>query len=325
MWRPGKPDRTIGQDRPTGRAMTPRTSRIASICFLAVLLSACNMTVQINTRLNDHGGGTVGLQISMDREVRDLLEGSNKGQGLSRLEDLFGGLRDQGWVVSRTEPSGGLTLEATRAFKDKAGFNAALAELSGGSAGNGTLGGYSLDYTSRGSFLKTKTQFSGRVDTTSWRNIIAAAVTHGDQKAAQSILDAAADRFHFEIHASLPGAVAVTNGDGTVTNDVAIWRPRLGGVVQIGAQSSAIKTASLLTIGVPALLLLAAAGWFILGRRQRPLITEAPTPAHRRRERIVKPVPAEQLLAIIPDPAPVSLENKVIDLDAAQQPAEPTA
>jgi len=305
--------------------MTLRTSRIAVICVLGLVLSACNMTVQINTRLNDHGGGTVGLQISMDREVRDLLEGSNNGQGLTRLEDLFGGLRDQGWVVTRTEPSGGLTLQATRAFKNKAGFNAALTELSGGSAGNGTLGGYTLDYTSRGSFLKTKTQFSGRVDTTSWRNILAASVTHGNQQQAQAILDASADRFRFEIHATLPGAVAVTNGDGTVTNDVAVWRPRLGGVVNIGAESSTIKTASLLTIGLPVLLLLAGAGWFILGRRQRPLIAEAPTPAHRRRERVVKPAPAEQLLAIIPDPAPVSLEDKVIDLDGAQQPAEPTA
>ena len=306
--------------------MTPRTSRIAAACFLTVLLSACNMTVQIDTHLNDHGGGNVGLQISMDREVRDLLEGSNNGQGLTRLEDLFGGLRDQGWVVTRTEPSGGLTLQATRAFKDKAGFTAALVELSGGSAGNGTLGGYTLDYTSRGSFLKTKTQFSGRVDTTSWRNIIAASVTHGNQQQAQSILDAAADRFHFEIHASLPGSVAVTNGDGTVTNDVAVWRPRLGGVVQIGAQSSAIKTASLLIVGLPVLLILAGVGWFVLGRRQRPLITEAPTPAHRRRERVAKPATAEQLLAIMPDPAPITLDDKVIDLDEAQhtQPAEPT-
>jgi hypothetical protein len=305
--------------------MKPRTSRIATICVLGLLLSACNMTVQINTRLNDHGGGTLGLRIAMDREVRDLLEGSNNGQGLSRLEDLFGGLRDQGWVVTRTEPSGGLSLQATRAFKNKAGFEAALAELSGGSAGKGTLGGYRLDYTSTGSFLKTKTQFTGRVDTTSWRNILANSITKGDQKAAQSILDAAADRFRFEIHASLPGSVAVTNGDGTVTNDVAVWRPRLGGVVDIGAQSSAIKTMSLLIVGIPALLILAGAGWFILGRRQRPLIAEAPTPAHRRRERIVVPAPTEQLLAIIPDPAPLSLENKVIDLDGAQQPAEPTA
>jgi hypothetical protein len=40
---------------------------------------------------------------------------------------------------------------------------------------------------------------------------------------------------------------------------------------------------------------------------------------------VAKPAPAEQLLAIIPDPAPLSLDNKVIDLDGTQQPAEPTA
>ena len=37
--------------------------------------------------------------------------------------------------------------------------------------------------------------------------------------------------------------------------------------------------------------------------------------------------PVEQLLAIMPDPEPVALENKVIELDVPQpaRPAEPTA
>jgi hypothetical protein len=95
----------------------------------------------------------------------------------------------------------------------------------------------------------------------------------------------------------------------------------------------------LLLVGIPGLLILAGLGWFILGRRQRPLIAESPTPADRRRDRIKMPQPVEQLLAIIPDPppvaAPVTAENNtVISLDVAEpvlnvaepaQPAEPTA
>ena len=84
---------------------------------------------------------------------------------------------------------------------------------------------------------------------------------------------------------------------------------------------------------MPALLLLAGFGWYAIGRRQKPLIAEAPTPAHRRRERVVRaPQPVEQLLAIIPDPeptapaTPVSLEKSVIELDVPEaRPAEPTA
>ena len=88
--------------------------------------------------------------------------------------------------------------------------------------------------------------------------------------------------------------------------------------------------------GVPALLLLAGFGWYAIGRRQKPLIAETPTTAHRRRERVARaPQPVEQLLAIIPDPqpapppppTPISLERSVIELDVpeAARPAEPTA
>ena len=236
--------------------------------------------------------------------------------------------------MRRSEPGGGLELDATKSFTNKQTFAEAMRDLSGGSTtGSGALGGYSLGYTSHGSFFKTKTDFSGTVDTTAWRAILAAAVTKGDQKAAQALLDSASDNFHFEILATLPGSVSVGKGDGTVTNGEAIWRPALGSRVDISASASAIKTSSLLFVGVPALLLLAGFGWYAIGRRQKPLIAEAPTPAHRRRERVVRaPQPVEQLLAIIPDPeptapaTPVSLEKSVIELDEPEaRPAEPTA
>jgi len=314
--------------------MTSRIARAAAACSLVLLLSACNMTVQITTHLNGKGGGTLGLRMALDKEVRDGLEGSGGGQGINALEGLFNRLRDAQWNVRRSEPGGGLELDATKSFTNKQTFAEAMRDLSGGSTtGSGALGGYSLGYTSHGSFFKTKTDFSGTVDTTAWRAILAAAVTKGDQKAAQALLDSASDNFHFEILATLPGSVSVGKGDGTVTNGEAIWRPALGSRVDISASASAIKTSSLLFVGVPALLLLAGFGWYAIGRRQKPLIAEAPTPAHRRRERVVRaPQPVEQLLAIIPDPeptapaTPVSLEKSVIELDEPEaRPAEPTA
>jgi len=315
--------------------MTSRFAKIAAACSLILLLAACNMNVQITTHVNDKGGGTLGLRILLDKELRDVLQGSNGGQGLASLESLFGRLRDEGWAVKRTEPSNGLDLEATRSFSDKKSFAAAMSELSTGPVGGASpLGGYSLGFTSHGSFLKTKTDFSGRVDTSSLRQVIATVVTHGNQKEAQAFLDAASDNFQFEIRASLPGSVSVSGGDGTVTNGVAVWRPQLGSVLDFSATSSAIKTSSLLLVGIPGLLILAGLGWFILGRRQRPLIAESPTPADRRRDRVKMPQPVEQLLAIVPDPVAADEPNTVIALDVAEpvldatepvQPAEPTA
>src|SRR5213080_2238588 len=150
--------------------MTSRFARIAAAFSLIVLLAACHMNVQISTHVNGKGGGTLGLTILVDKELRDVLEGSNGGQGLTSLENLFGRLHDKGWAVTRAEPAGGLDLRATRAFTDKATFTAAMSELSTGPSGGASpLGGYSLGFTSNGSFLKTRTDFSGRVDTSSLR------------------------------------------------------------------------------------------------------------------------------------------------------------
>ena len=310
--------------------MTSRVARAAVMCSLILLLSACQMTVQITTHLNGNGGGTLGLRMVLDKEVRDTLAGDG---GITVLEDLFGRLQAASWTVTRKEPAGGLDIQATKAFKDQASFTQAMRDLSGGSStGAGALGGYSLGYTSHGSFLKTRTEFAGTVDTSAWRQILATTVYKGNQKQAQQLLDSASDSFHFEIHATLPGSVSVGKGDGTVSNGEAIWRPALGSRVEISASSSAIKTSSLLLVGLPALLILAGLGWYAIGRRQKPLIAEAPTPAHRRRDRVVRaPQPVEQLLAIMPDPQPVKLENTVIDLEtpapappAPVRPAEPT-
>lgn len=309
--------------------MTPRFARAAVVCSLIVLLSACNMTVQITTHLNGKGGGTLGLRMVLDKEVRDGLSGSGGGKGITVLEDLFTRLQAAGWKLTRSEPAGGLDIQATKAFTDQASFSSAMRDLSGGStSGSGALGGYSLGYTTKGSFFKTKTDFSGTVDTSAWRQILAATVTKGDQKAAQALLDSASDNFHFEILATLPGSVSVGKGDGAVSNGEAIWRPALGARVDISASASAIKTSSLLLVGLPALLIIAGLGWFAIGRRQKPLIAEAPTPAHRRRERVARaPEPVEQLLAIIPDPKPVKQESTVIELDEPThaRPVEPTA
>jgi hypothetical protein len=286
------------------------------------------MTVQISTHLNGNGGGTLGLRMVLDKEVRDGLAGSGGGKGITVLEDLFTRLQAANWKVTRSEPGGGLDIQATKAFTDQASFKQAMTDLSGGSSSGGALGGYSLGYKTSGSFFKTNTEFSGTVDTTAWRQILAATVTKGNQQQAQALLDSASDNFHFEIHATLPGSVSVGKGDGTVSNGEAIWRPALGSRVEIAASASAIKTSSLLLIGLPALLIVAGLGWYAIGRRQKPLIAEAPTPAHRRRDRVARaPQPVEQLLAIMPDPEPVALENKVIELDVPQpaRPAEPSA
>ena len=54
--------------------MTSRFARIAAAFSLIVLLAACHMNVQISTHVNGKGGGTLGLTILVDKELRDVLE-----------------------------------------------------------------------------------------------------------------------------------------------------------------------------------------------------------------------------------------------------------
>lgn len=320
--------------------MTSRIARRCAVVALGLLLSACQMTVQVSTHVNGNGSGTLGLRLTIDKELRDALESSKNGAGIASINDLFERLRAAGWTLTKTEPSGGLDLSVTRSFRDKKGFESVLNELSGGSGGALGALGYSLGYTTHSSFLKTKTDFTGHVDTSALLTLVAATVTNGNKQLAKQILDGAGDNFRFEILATLPGSVSIGAGDGTVSNGVAIWRPALGSSTDIAASSSAIKTGSLLIVGVPVLLLLALLGWFLIGRRQKTLIPEAPTPADRRRERARPraPEPVEQLLAIMPDPpaeatptygeTPVSTngdEQHVIELDVPALDATPVA
>jgi hypothetical protein len=295
--------------------MSSRIARATMVVVLIALLSGCQMTVRITTHLNSSGGGTLTLGMVLDKELRDTLEGGASGNDLSSVEDLFGRLHDRGWTVTRTEPAGGLDIEANKTFKDSKAFDAALQDLRSGSPGQSRLGSASpaIGYSTSGSLFRTKSRFTGVVDTTSL-------LTPGAEKQVQQLLNTFADDFHFEIRAILPGAVSITKGDGTVADNVAIWRPKLGTRLEFSAASSAIKTGAMLGFGIPLLVVLAAAGWFLLGRRQRTLVPEVPVHTARRPEPVSE---HDELLAIKPDAgAPV-----VVKLDEPETvpPSDPTA
>jgi hypothetical protein len=305
--------------------MKSRIARALTVAALILLTAGCNMTVRLKTEVDPKGNGTFGIGMALDNELRGALE-SRQG-GLSSIDDLFTRLQNVGWKVTKTEPGGGLDYEASRAFKGQKGFESALTELGTAQAGASPLGGLSTSLTQKDSFLKAHTNFSGSIDTSSLVPILKAALGLKTDAEARTFVDSLANSFQFEIQAKLPGSVAISKGDGTVTDGTAIWSPQLGAKTEFAATSSAVKTGSLLLIGIPALLVLAGLGWFLLGRRQRPLITEAPTPAHRRRITIPTGGPAPELLAIKPDVPQQEHQQEmpvVIDLgDPAAATAEP--
>jgi len=261
---------------------------------LMLALSSCEMTVRLVTHLEADGSGTFAIGMLLDKELRDQLEGSAAeaaGTGLEPIEELFDGLEARGWVVDRSEPTGGLALEARRSFEDPDGFEAVLAELSSARTGEATGFGdvsFELDYSPTGSFLRRGIEFRGVVDTSS------ANLTE-DQQALQEALG---QLFRLEIRAELPGSVTLTDGEGIVGEDVVVWRPVLGSRVEFGAAASSVRMGSLLAIVVPAVLLLGLIGWFALGRRKPDVADDGTFETADERSAPVTIVHQDQMLAI---------------------------
>jgi hypothetical protein len=250
----------------------------------ALLCASCDLTVQISTTVKPGGGGDLRIAIIMDAELREQLDQVTESgnQGLGEIEALFARLRNDGWTIERTEPARGLVLAATRTFTDSAGFDRTLSEL-GDSSQGGSLGdlGPKLDFDTSASFLRTSSSFSGSMD-----------LTGADLDPKLRPVLKQLDRFvHFEVRASLPGAVDDVTGGGATEGTQVVWRPRLGSSLAFSARASELRTTSLLVIVMATLVVMGGLLWLALGRR-RPSDTDGPP------------------LAIIPDEALAADESK---------------
>lgn len=273
--------------------MRARIARLASIALLVSLLSACQMTVRLTTRVNASGGGTFSIGMDVDKELRDQLESARSGSGLASIQGLFDGLRDKGWATARTQPDGGLSFSATRSFKDEKGFDALLADLRSARGGeHDQFGGITLNlgFTTHKSFLKTNAAFRGTFDTS------------GGPAIDPELLKAMQGLVRFEIRAELPGAISTGDGNGTVSNGVAVWRPDLGSALTFSARSTAIRVGPLMLILIPALMLLAGMAWFALGRT-------------RKEEPLIAIDLVDRVIPVEPEPEPESVFVDPVELD----------
>jgi hypothetical protein len=297
---------------------------------LMFVLSSCEMTVRIATQVNGDGSGRLAMTMAVDQELRGILEatqdnGLTDASGIALLESLYDGLVARGWTVTRSEPAGGLSLDASKAFADKAGFEGLLNDIRTARAGGGSsLGALSfrLDYEHSSSFLRNTARLTGEMDTTGLPEL------RTDQREA---LERA---LRFEIRAELPGSVTMTGGDGTVSDGAVVWRPQLGTRATFGAMGSSMRLGSLMMLMIPGLMLLGGIGWFALGRRKHPALEPADVTV------ALTPVWTDDLVAIKPDAAPATngasldqapangaLGNGVaapaISIDLTETPADP--
>lgn len=193
------------------------TGRFALGALACVALSACQVEVTLDTRLSADGSGTFSIAIGADEELRELRE---QEEDRDSIGQLFDGLAAKGWAIARSEPEGGLRIEASREFEAIEGFDDALAELRSvrTSDESDDLGQVDLELTVERDpgFLQTGSRFTGRFDTTSLTELDPALLAELRRLVV------------FEVRASLPGSPSVKTGDADLDGGTVVWRPQLG-------------------------------------------------------------------------------------------------
>ena len=249
----------------------------------ALLLSACQATVQVGIDARSDGSGTVSVTVLLDHDAAQAIP--DLGQEL-RVADL----QKDGWKIDGPSPApgNGVQMKATKPFRTPAEAVRALGELSGTGAGTGPFAG--LRIQQHHAFLSTRTFLTGTIDLKCGVQCFGDA---GLQQAGRTALGidpaelqartgTVLDQvFHFEVGARLPGSLQSTNG--TVQPGAGIqWQPKLGGTIILTASSKTWNTARLKQLGVSLLAALALVGLLIfrLVRRWRK-----GRGAHRRQRR----------------------------------------
>lgn len=281
--------------------MHRRTFRtIAAMLALVFATAACEVTVRIGTDLEKDGSGRFSLAVALDKELRDQLAEGHETDSLASLEALFDRLKQKGWTVTTTQPNGGVSYEASRAFKDSADFDALIGEVGTAQEGSAVrdLGGIALvvDHDVRKSFFKTESSFSGRIDTSGGTAL-------SDQ--TKQLIEALGQYVHFEVSATMPGAVTDQTGGGSVSEGTIVWRPRLGTALEFSSSARGLNTGALMVVLIPTLLLAAGVGVWLRKRRPVPQpvvdVVDADSPTGE--VPAVRPAPA--FLAFQPDAQPV--------------------
>jgi hypothetical protein len=252
----------------------PRGSRRIRALALSVILglacTACEINVELITKVDRDGGGRFSLRFVIDKELVDLAR--NAGEDPFAALACPAELTTVGWRCGRSSEGGGLTISLERSFESPEEFNRAMAELERIAAEQEgpTAQFFKLKIERESGFLKTRSVVAGSVDLTS-TGVLGNASEESRAALEGIITQAAGEFFTFGLRVELPGKVSKTAGDpdqidgGTVT-----WTPRLGGSLAFSAESAAYNTTSLAVVGAPVVALLLLLGWTLIRRSRRP-------------------------------------------------------
>jgi len=236
---------------PTRGARPPRLLRAALAAVALVLLGACHVDATVGVHVERGGGGSVTARFVFDADAVKQLGGLGKPVA---EQPRAGDLARAGWKIApvRTRKDGSAELSATKPFRDPAGFERAMAELSGP---NGPLRNFRVRHR-RGRW-STRTSVAGDVvlqgqetgitgDTQLEQRLRDQGIATFDLQAA--LQDAYAKYFTLRIAAQLPGHPS-DNAPQHVGRQP-VWTPKVGERIHLVATSTASNVRGPLTVAL---------------------------------------------------------------------------
>jgi hypothetical protein len=236
---------------------------------LGLACAACEINVELVTKVDRDGSGRFSLRFVIDKELVDLAR--NAGEDPFAALACPAELTAVGWRCGRSSEGGGLAISLERSFESPDEFNEAMAELERIAAEQDgpTAQFFKLKIEREPGFVKTRSVVQGSVDLTS-TGVLGNASEESREALEAIITQAAGEFFKFRLRVELPGKVSATSGEpdqvdgGTVT-----WTPQLGRSLSFRAESTAYNTTSLAVVGAPVVALLLLLGWTLIRRSRR--------------------------------------------------------
>jgi len=247
----------------SGRPAALRSRLLLAVAAL-VLLTGCNVSLNVGVDAHADGSGVVRVVVTLDRDAADRL---HKAGGQLAADDL----RKAGWTVATTTGAkdGHEDLTATKPFNTPEELTAVMAEVAGPRQ---AFKDFKL--TRKRSFLHTRTAFSGVV------NLTGGATAFGDDRLKQQTgadlgvdvaelerqAGEAVNRFlTVQVAVRLPGDVSANAP--TKAGNGAVWRPKLGELAALSASGSQLDLRRVVVL--PLALIAAVLAAVLTVRRQR--------------------------------------------------------
>lgn len=250
--------------------MSARRNRLTfAVAALALLIcSACQVTIAVGVDAQQNGSGVVRAGVGLDDDA--LHQIPDLAQQL-RVDDL----KKAGWTIvgPRKESDNRTWVRASKAFANPAGAAKAMNEL------NGPKGPFkNFKLTSKHSFLRTKTSFSGTVDRVGASALAdpqlqqQLAGSGVDTNVLEQQLNQIIDRsVQTEVVVHLPGKIS-SNAPTEISGGV-LWHPKSGEQARLTATSTAWHFRPIIFGAIAVVLAIAAVIVWRRSRKNRVSVT----------------------------------------------------